>query len=357
MHSVHKIAESRKDADRIAVQAGLDMHMHGGEFLDNIKAWVKEGIISEERINESVRKILKAKFQLGLFEKRYINTNKVNNVVLNAGHRQLALESARRSIVLLNNKNNLLPLQNINSIFITGPNANNQSLLGDWSRIQPEENVITVLEGIKNNAASNTTIDFFDCGEIHSIQESVIKEAGIRAQKSDIAVVVVGENSIRENPNKTSGENLDRSSLELAGRQLELIKSVASAGKPVIVISINGAPIASEWCAENIPAILEAWEPGMMGGQAVADILFGKYNPSGKLPITFPRSSGHVQSFYNYKPSAFHRGKFYDDKTDPLYEFGYGLSYTDFTYSNLEIPASITKTEALKIKSRNRKHR
>jgi beta-glucosidase len=350
LHSVHKVAETRKEADRIAVLAGVDMHMHGSEFLENIKTLVQEGKIPVERINEAVKKILRAKFQLGLFEYRFTEDSKIKETILNKEHTEFALEAARRSIVLLRNNQQTLPLDsNVHSIFITGPNANDQSMLGDWARIQPEGNVITVLGGIKKNISGSTKLDYLACGEIDNIKESVIKEASARAKKSDLAIVVVGENSLRENANRTSGENLDKASLELPGRQLELIKAIAKSGKPVIVVFINGGPISSEWCADSAHALIEAWEPGMMGGQAVADVIFGRYNPSGKLPITFPRSSGHSQNFYNYKPSAFHRGKFKFSKTEPLYEFGYGLSYTNFEYRNLVVPEIITKTQDLKI--------
>jgi beta-glucosidase len=349
LHTTHRIAETRKDADKTAVLAGLDMHMHGGEFLENIKALVQEGKVTEERINESVKRILRVKFRLGLFENRYIKEEEIRNVVLSNEHKALALEAARKSIVLLKNEKNILPLSiEGKSIFITGPNVNDQSLLGDWSRLQPDENVITVLEGLHNIASSNR-MDYFDCGGILKISDAAIREASARAKRSDIAIIVAGENSIRTNPDKTSGENLDRSDLELQGRQLELIKSIKQSGKPVILVLINGAPIASEWCAENVDAIIEAWEPGAMGGQAIADVIFGKFNPSGKLPVTIPRSAGHIQSFYNYKPSAFHRGKFSGMSTQPLYEFGFGLSYTSFHYSNLKMRDTILSNEKLEI--------
>lgn len=351
LHSVHKIASTRKEADKLAVLAGLDMHMHGGEFLENIKALVEEGKISEERINDAVRKILYAKFQLGLFEKRYSDEKIIKKIVLNEEHKKCALEAARKSIVLLNNKNNLLPLsQNPGTIFITGPNANDQSILGDWSRLQPDSNVVTVLEGIQKSILSSVKLDYFDCGGITQMKESDIQEAAVRGKKADVCVVVVGENSIRQNPERTSGENLDRASLDLQGKQMALIKAMVRTGKPVIVVMINGAPICSEFLKDSVDALIEAWEPGMLGGQAVADVLFGNYNPSGKLPITFPRSAGHVRSFYNHKPSAYHRGKFKFSSFSPLYEFGYGLSYTTFTYNKIIIPDTVVIGEEIPVK-------
>jgi beta-glucosidase len=351
LYTIHKIAESEKDADRIAVLAGLDVHMHGPGFFDNIKKLVEEGAIPLERIDEAVRKILFAKFQLGLFENRYADSTRVKNVMMKKEHLDLALEVAQKSIVLLKNKNNILPLKkNIRSIFITGPNTNNQALLGDWAVVQPDDHVTTVLEGFKNLVSPNTKIDYLKCDRYDSISGSLIKQAKVRAGQSDFAIVVVGENSIRTDKDKTSGENLDRPVLELAGNQLELVKAVKSSGKPVIVVLINGGPIASPWMVKNVDGIIEAWEPGMYGGQAVADVIFGDYNPGGKLPITVPGSVGHIQSFYNHKPSSFHRGKFYLSEREPLFEFGFGLSYTQFLYSNLHIPKKMGLKDDLNLR-------
>lgn len=350
LYSVHHIAASEKDADRLAVNAGLDVHMHGPNFFDNVKQLVQEGTIPLERVDDAVRKILFAKFQLGLFENRYVDSLRVKNTLLSKEHTGLALEGARKSMVLLKNKNNLLPLgKQIKSVFITGPGANNQSLLGDWSGLQPDDNIITVYEGIRKVAPANTRIDYEPWEHYDSINNTILATVQEKASKADVAIVVVGENSIRFDKNKTSGENLDRATLELAGTQNEFLKAVCEAGKPVIVVLINGGPVASPWMADRADAILEAWEPGMFGGQAVAEVLFGEYNPGGRLPITFPQTVGHLQSFYNHKPSSFHRGRFYNSKREPLFGFGHGLSYTRFQYINLNMPSKIGLKDSLVI--------
>jgi beta-glucosidase len=337
--SVHKIAKDEKEADKIAFLAGVDMHMQGPGFFDNIKALVENGQIPMERLNDAVRKILYAKFQMGLFENRYVDSTKVKTELRKTEHLELALETAQKSIVLLENRNTILPLNiNLKSVFITGPNANSQAVLGDWSRVQPDKYITTVLDGIKNVVSSNTKVDYLECNRVDSINTKLLYEAKKRAEKSDVAIVVVGDNSLRFESGRTAGENLDRATLELAGEQLLLVKAIKESGTPVIVVLINGSPIASQWTVDNADALIEAWEPGMYGGQAVAEVIFGLYNPSGKMPITIPRSAGHIRSYYNHKPSAFHRGKFYEFEESPMYEFGYGLSYSDFEYNNLVVP-------------------
>ena len=348
LYTTHKIATSEKDASRQAVLAGLDVHMHGPKFFDQVKELVDEGAIPMTRIDDAVRKILYAKFQLGLFENRYVDSTRVKNTILKKEHQDLALEVARKSMILLKNEHNILPLQkNIKSVFITGANADSQAQLGDWAEMQPDQNITTVLEGIRNSVSPETKVDYLSWNHYDSINSTILAQAKEKASSSEVAIVVVGENSLRYDNTKTSGENLDSPVLELAGKQLELVKAVQSSGKPTIVVLINGGPIASPWVTANINGIIEAWEPGMFGGQAVAEVLFGDYNPGGKLPITIPQSVGHMQSFYNYKPSAFHRGNFYHSKREPLFEFGYGLSYTDFKYSNLTIPKQIGLKDSL----------
>ena len=346
--TVHNVAATEKDAARIAVLAGLDVHMHGPKFFDHIKAAVEEGTIPPARIDDAARKILYAKFQLGLFENRYVEEARIQRTLLRKEHLATALDGARKSMVLLKNQNALLPLgRNIHSIFVTGPSADNQAMLGDWSRIQPAENVTTVLAGLKSAAAPGVRIDYLVCPGYRDLDEYALRKAQALAGAADVSVVVVGENSLRSNPQKTSGENLDRATLELAGGQAALLQAVKSPGKPVIVVLINGGPIASEWMAKNCEAIIEAWEPGMYGGQAVADVIFGNYNPGGRLPVTIPRNAGHLQAFYNHKPSITHRGKFYQSESTPLFEFGFGLSYTQFRYDNLKLASHIGRRDDL----------
>ncbi len=343
LHTTHKIAESLKDADKIAVLAGMDMHMHGAGFFENIQSLVEEKAIPLDRIDMAVSKILEAKFLLGLFDHPFVDTTQANTVVLNREHTDFALEAALKSIVLLKNNNNILPLhKNISSIFVTGPNANNQTILGDWAVHQPDEHIVTIIEGIRNAVSPETHINFLPCpDDVREITQQHIDEAVRLAKQSEIAIIAAGENSMRFSSSKTSGENLDKPAIDFPGNQLPLIQAIVETGTPVIIVMINGSPVSSEWVVANAAALLEAWEPGMKGGQAVADILFGEYNPGGKLPVTFPRSVGHVQNFYNYKPSAFHRGKFFNAEVSSLFEFGYGLSYTTFAYGNLQLPEKI----------------
>lgn len=348
--SVHKVAKDEKEADRLAVLAGIDIHMQGPGFFENVKELVEEGEIPMSRIDDAVRKILFVKFNMGLFENYSVTSEKVKAEFQKKEHLDLALNAARKSIVLLKNENNLLPLdKNIRSVFITGPNADSQALMGDWSRVQDDKNITTVVEGVRNIVSPNTTVDFLPGCRYDSISAEFLKTAAAKALKADVAIVVVGENSLRFEADRTSGENLDRSTLELAGNQLELVKSVQSSGTPVVVVLVNGAPLAPEWTVENTNAIIESWESGMLGGQAIADVIFGDYNPAGRLPITIPRSVGHLRSYYNHKPSSFHRGKFFLDDVKPLFEFGYGLSYTEFKYDNLKVPSKLGLNDDLKI--------
>ena len=338
INTLHHTAKDMKEASFLSVDAGMDMHMHGPKFTDAIIASVKEGKLSINRVNDACRKILTAKFKLGLFENRFVDLEKKKELLFTEEHKATALESARKGIVLLKN-NGILPLQKTTSkkkIFVTGPNANNQSILGDWHAVQPDENVTTIYEGIKTlGETKGYAVNFFNSGEnIRNIKSSKIKEASEKAKNADYAIVVVGDNSMRYKwKDKTAGENMARASLNLFGKQLDLVKAIKETGTPVIIVLVNGKPISEPWLEENIPAILESWEPGNLGGQAVAEILFGDINPSGKLPLTVARSVGQLRMVYNHKPSAYFH-KYADEKNTPLYPFGYGLSYTKFKYSN-----------------------
>ena len=349
LESAHKIVDSEREADKVAVLAGMDVHMQGPGFFDNVKALVENGEIPLSRIDHAVSKILYAKFQLGLFENRYTTQQAVDDTLLSDSHRALALTTAQKSMVLLKN-NGVLPLsQDIERIVVTGPNADHQALLGEWARVQPDNNVITVLEGIEQQYGQDTAIDYAAIAKHHHISDSELSTAGQLAENADVVIAVMGENSLRFDQHKTSAENVDRPTLDLVGNQIELLKKIKASGSKLVVVLVNGGPIASEWLTEHADAILEAWEPGMYGGQAIAETLVGKINPAGRLPITVPRSVGHLQSFYNHKPSAFHRGGFYQSRRAPLYYFGYGLSYTQFDYSNLMVPKTMSTEGSLSI--------
>jgi len=341
IETLHHVASSLKEASYLAVNAGMDMHMHGVDFPEAIIELVKEGTLPISRVNEACSKILMAKFKLGLFENRFVDIEKIPENIFTPEHKFTALETARKGIVLLKNSN-LLPLNKVKKskkILDNGPNANNQSILGDWHAVQPDENVTTIFEGIKDLGESKGyDVSFFDSGDnIRKISNKNIQNTVDASKDADYVIVVVGDNSMRYKwKDKTAGENMARAELNLAGKQLELVRSLKDINNNVIVVYVNGKPISEPWIQNNIPSIIEAWEPGNLGGKAVAEIIFGDINPSGKLPLTVPRSVGQLQMIYNHKPSQyFHKYAF--EKNKPLYEFGYGLSYTKFKYSNPKI--------------------
>jgi beta-glucosidase len=348
LHSVHRVAESRRDATRLAVEAGIDVNMHGRAFLDDLLALVRSGAIPEARVDASVRRVLLAKLRLGLFERRRVDEARAREVVLAPAHRELALEAARRSLVLLENRGGLLPLRAPRTLLVSGPCADDQSLLGDWSRRQPRENVATVLDGLRALAPRGTRVTHAACGTIAALDARAIARVVRRARTADACVLVVGESSLREDPARTSGENLDRASLELPGRQAELVRAVLATGTPTVIVLVNGAPIAGEWLADA-PAILEAWEPGMAGGTAVAEAIYGLRSPSGRMPITVPRSAGHVRTHGAMRPSATHRGRLAAGPVEPWFRFGHGLSYTSFAYRELRVKESVTVGEPVSV--------
>ncbi len=338
MYDLHATAENIKEAFYQSIMAGMDMHMHGILWNEYVTELVKEGRIPESRIDQSVRRILTMKFRLGLFEKPFADENESMKIRLCDEHRATALEAARNSIVLLKN-NGLLPLESgkYKRIMVTGINADDINILGDWSVPQKEENVITVLEGVEKEATGSKVI-FVDQGwDPRNMDPAKVKEAENEARQCDLNIVVAGEYMNRERwKERTGGEDTDRSDNQLVGLQEELIKKVTASGKPTVLIFITGRPLAFEWSENNLPAIINAWEPGMYGGEAIAEILFGKVNPSAKLPVTIPRSTGQVQMIYNHKPSQYFHPYVVTSST-PLYPFGFGLSYTTFEYSELKV--------------------
>ena len=333
---VHKIAANQKEAVYETITAGMDMHMHGPGFMEAVLQLIKEKRLPENRIDESVSKILESKFCLGLFENSETSEADTATAVYTQQHINASLALAEKSLVLLKNTG-VLPLQNrYKKILVTGPNANCQALRGDWSLQQPADHITTILKGLQDAAPKGVAIDFCDVGSSTvGIPADKIAEATQRAVNADITIVVVGENALRfAGKDRTSGENVDRDNTDLLGNQLELVQQLYKSGKPVVVVLVNGRPMSIHWISEKIPAILEAWEPGGSGGQAIAEVLFGTANPSGKLPISFPRNVGQVPVFYNRKPSQYVRN-YLNSTTSPLYEFGYGLSYTRFSYSDI----------------------
>jgi len=344
IEKLHHTAENFKEATFLSVDAGMDMHMHGPLFLENVVELVHEGRLSIDQVNTACEKILTAKFNLGLFENTMVDLDQVDAKIFTEEHVELALEVAQKSITLLKN-NGILPLSKNTpkKILVTGPNANNSTILGDWHMPQPEENITTIYEGIKDLAQPlGFDVSYFDSGQnLRKIKNKDIEEAANRSKEADLVVLVVGENSLRYKWNqKTAGENMARADLRLPGKQLDLVKAIYQSGTPVVVVLVNGRPISEPWLQDNIPAIVEAWEPGSLGGQAVAEVLFGDVNPSGKLPLTVARSVGQLQMIYNHKPSHFFH-KYAFEKNKPLYPFGFGLSYTQFDISEPKLSAPV----------------
>ena len=339
----HRTAANNKEAFYQSIMAGMDMHMHGPEWQTAVVELVKEGRIPESRIDESVRRILTVKFRLGLFEHPYSDVKTRDRVINDPEHKRTALEASRNSIVLLKNENDLLPLdaQKYKKVLVTGINANDQNIMGDWSELQPEDQVWTVLRGLKS-ISPTTDFKFVDQGwDPRNMSQAQVNAAVAAAKDCDLNIVCCGEYMMRFRWNeRTSGEDTDRDNLDLVGLQNQLIQRLNETGKPTIVVIISGRPLSLRYAAEHVPAIINAWEPGQFGGQAIAEIIYGKVNPSAKLAMTIPRSSGQISTWYNHKRSAFfHPAVCTDNK--PLYSFGYGLSYTSFRYSNLKLSKQI----------------
>ncbi|MDB9721111.1 glycoside hydrolase family 3 C-terminal domain-containing protein [Winogradskyella sp.] len=332
----HHVAKDFKESVEFSVNAGMDMNMHGPFFQDYVVELVNEGKIEASRVDDAVRKILEAKFRLGLFENPFIDLESVKTKIFTKEHQATALEQARKGIVLQKNAG-LLPLKNLKGkkLFITGPNAHNMTTLGDWTSPQPKENYITIKEGLDNLADKyGYFTEYYDCGQRSKwITDENIATAKRKALNADILVLVLGENSYRHDwKNKTTGENIDRATLGLSGNQMKLANKIFELNKPVIVVYVSGSPVAEPWLEQRAKAVVNAWEPGAFGGQAVAEILMGEVNPSGKLPLTIPRSVGQLQMVYNHKPTAYIH-KYNTEKKVPLHPFGFGLSYSKFEFS------------------------
>jgi beta-glucosidase len=336
-----KIVSTMKEAGELCLKAGVDVSIWNEDgYLNAMRENVLEGKVSIETIDRSVRRILRIKYLLGLFDNPYVDPDRAVREANTKESRELTRQTAREGIVLLKNEKNLLPLnKNIKSIAVIGPNADaERNQLGDYNSRPVTQDVVTVLEGIRNKVSPHTKVNYVKGCEIIGNELNEINKAKEAAKKADIAIVVVGENG-----EVTNGEDHDVASLDLTGFQEDLLNAVYATGTPTIAVLINGRPLSIRWTAENVPAILEAWMCGEEGGNAIADVLFGDYNPGGHLPITFARHSGQLPVYYNYKPSKEYWinrswGKSYVDMdASPLFEFGFGLSYTSFEYSNLQI--------------------
>ena len=339
-----RVVATEKEAGPIVLNAGVDVNItFESGYMEDMIENVNEGNVSMDLLDRAVRRVLRLKFMLGLFEDPFVDVERAVNVVHDKKHQDLALEAAREGIVLLKNEDDLLPLdKNIHSIAVIGPNAHDrENLLGDYIPKKLLYEAITVLEAIKNRVSSQTNVSFVKGCNVLDSMLNEIDLARDAARKADVAIVVVGEDE------RTDGESDDAADLDLTGYQTDLIKAVHGTGTPTVVVLISGRPLTIRWTAEHVPAIVEAWLCGERGAEAITDILFGDYNPNGRLPITFPRHIGQMPFYYNYKPAKFNRHwrAYVTYPLTPLWEFGYGLSYTEFEYSNLQISPEAIDTE------------
>ncbi len=352
-------ASSDRDAALRALKAGVNMDMASNTYLFNLAELVESGKITEGELDAAVRPILALKVRLGLFEQPYVDEALLGQVVALPEHRQKARQAAQRSMVLLRNEGSLLPLsKGLKNIAVIGPLADSKEATeGSWMVFGHQPAAVTVLHGLRSKLPQ-AHIDFAPGPEIRRnylspfaemndasqkpIQtpeqaEEAFNTALATARQAELVIMVLGENA------DMAGEAASRSTLDLPGRQQELLEAVVALGKPVVLVLLNGRPLSIAWAAEHVPAILEAWEPGSEGGNAVADILFGDVNPGGKLPVCFPRSGGHAPLYYartlTHAPedSPMYRSRYWDSLTTPLYPFGFGLSYTTFSIKNLKL--------------------
>jgi beta-glucosidase len=338
----HGLAADGKDAANLALNAGVDMEMVSRLYNQNGAALLKEGKLTQATIDEAVRRILRIKFRLGLFDNPYAEEARESRVVFSTANQTAAREIAGRAMVLLRNDRNTLPIsKNVNSIALIGPLADSQKdMIGAWSGDGKASDAVTLLQGIKSKVGPKVKINYAKGCDVTSDNTSGFDEAVNTAKSSDVVIMAIGEAA------EMSGEASSRSTLDLPGRQLDLVKAVQATGKPVIVVLMNGRPLTISWLAENSPAILETWFAGTEAGNAIADVLFGDVNPGGKLPVTFPRSLGQVPIYYNHMntgrppdPNSKWNSKYIDIDWTPLFPFGYGLSYTQFALSNLQLSA------------------
>ncbi len=358
-------ARDGREAALRALNAGLNMDMASGTYLQNLAGLVEDGALTIAEIDEAVRPILAIKVRMGLFEHPYVDESLLAQVVALPEHRQEARRAAQRSMVLLRNEGGLLPLaKDLKNVAVIGPLGDSmEATEGSWMVFEHVPAAVTVLQGIRAKLPKAqvafapgpeirrefpSPFEDFNPSGIKPAQsagesDAAFQQAIATARGAELVIMVLGESE------NMAGEAASRGSLDLPGRQEELLKAVVALGKPVVLVLLNGRPLSIVWAAENVPAILEAWEPGTEGGNAVADILFGDANPGGKLPVTFPRSGSHAPLYYartlTHAPegSRMYRSRYWDSLTTPLFPFGYGLSYTTFSITNLNLSAPKVK--------------
>ena len=368
IHESHFVASTKENAAIQSVTAGVDVDL-GGDAYTNLCHAVQSGQIDKAVIDTAVCRVLRMKFEMGLFEHPYVDPKIAAKTVRRKEHIELARKIAQSSITLLKNENSILPLsKTINKVAVIGPNADNRyNMLGDYTAPQEDSNVKTVLDGILTKL-SPSRVEYVRGCAIRDTTVNEIEQAIEAARRSEVVIVVVGGSSARDF--KTSyketgaavaeegsvsdmecGEGFDRASLSLLGRQQELLESLQKTGKPLIVVYIEGRPLEKNWASEYADALLTAYYPGQEGGNAIADVLFGDYNPSGRLPISVPRSVGQIPVYYNKKAPRNH--DYVEVSSSPLYSFGYGMSYTTFEYSDLQVVQKSARCFEVSFKVKN----
>lgn len=368
IHESHFVAPTKENAAIQSVMAGVDVDL-GGDAYTNLCHAVQSGQMDKAVIDTAVCRVLRMKFEMGLFEHPYVDPKIAAKTVRRKEHIELARKIAQSSITLLKNENSILPLSKmINKVAVIGPNADNRyNMLGDYTAPQEDSNVKTVLDGIITKL-SPSRVEYVRGCAIRDTTVNEIEQAIEAARRSEVVIVVVGGSSARDF--KTSyketgaavaeegsvsdmecGEGFDRASLSLLGRQQELLESLQKTGKPLIVVYIEGRPLEKNWASEYADALLTAYYPGQEGGNAIADVLFGDYNPSGRLPISVPRSVGQVPVYYNQKAPRNH--DYVEVSSSPLYSFGYGMSYTTFEYSDLQVVQKSARCFEVSFKVKN----
>ena len=368
IHESHFVASTKENAAIQSVTAGVDVDL-GGDAYTNLCHAVQSGQMDKAVIDTAVCRVLRMKFEMGLFEHPYVDPKIAAKTVRRKEHIELARKIAQSSITLLKNENSILPLsKTINKVAVIGPNADNRyNMLGDYTAPQEDSNVKTVLDGILTKL-SPSRVEYVRGCAIRDTTVNEIEQAIEAARRSEVVIVVVGGSSARDF--KTSyketgaavaeegsvsdmecGEGFDRASLSLLGRQQELLESLQKTGKPLIVVYIEGRPLEKNWASEYADALLTAYYPGQEGGNAIADVLFGDYNPSGRLPISVPRSVGQIPVYYNKKAPRNH--DYVEVSSSPLYSFGYGMSYTTFEYSDLQVVQKSARCFEVSFKVKN----
>lgn len=338
----HGVASDTASASALALEAGVDMDMQAGFYQQSLGRLVREGKLKKELVDVSVRRILKKKFELGLFEDpyRYSNVQREQETVMKPAFLDAARDIAKRCIVLLKNENHVLPLsRSVKKLAIIGPLADAKiEMIGSWSAAGDWKKSVTLLEGIRAMASPGTQVKYAKGCNINDDSTADFAEAVRAANQSDVVVLAVGEAALM------TGEAASRSSLDLPGVQQKLVEEIVKTGKPVLVVLMNGRPLTIPWIDQHVSAIVETWFLGTQAGYAIADVLFGNYNPSGKLTVTFPQSVGQVPIFYNMKNTGRpldlknkYTSKYLDISNEPLYPFGFGLSYAFFSYGEVSV--------------------